>query len=135
MALCRVAREGTVATLQRTWGGLGFEPWRDGVYVLDLGMTTLDDRRAQLRARLAETEMPGTGQPARSRASRAIKCATRTGSTTGAGPSCAPGTILSGVGPAEAARSVAGISPNSPPAVYQLVQFLILIARFVTIDA
>jgi len=37
-----------VAALQRTWGRLGFEHFRDGVFVLDLGLVTLDERLAQL---------------------------------------------------------------------------------------
>jgi hypothetical protein len=37
-----------VAALQQTWGRLGFEHFRDGVFVLDLGLTTIDDRLAQL---------------------------------------------------------------------------------------
>jgi hypothetical protein len=37
-----------VAALQRTWGRLGFQHFRNGVFVLDLGLTTLDERLAQL---------------------------------------------------------------------------------------
>lgn len=37
-----------VIALQRTWARLGFEHFRHGVYVLDLGMTTLDQKLEQL---------------------------------------------------------------------------------------
>jgi hypothetical protein len=37
-----------VAALQRTWARLGFEHYRDGVCVLDLGLVTLDQRLSQL---------------------------------------------------------------------------------------
>jgi hypothetical protein len=42
-----------VAALQRTWALLGFEHFRDGIFVLDLALITLDERLAQL-ARAAE---------------------------------------------------------------------------------
>lgn len=42
-----------VTALQQTWAQLGFEHFRDGVYILDLGLVTLDDRLGQL-SRAAE---------------------------------------------------------------------------------
>jgi hypothetical protein len=42
------ARDRAVAALQRTWGRPGFEHFRDGVFVLDLGLVTLDERLTQL---------------------------------------------------------------------------------------
>jgi hypothetical protein len=42
-----------VTALQRTWAQLGFVHFRDGVYVLDLSLVTLDERLGQL-SRAAE---------------------------------------------------------------------------------
>jgi hypothetical protein len=39
------------ATLSEVWGQLGFEDFRDGVHVLDLNLTTLDDCLEALRRR------------------------------------------------------------------------------------
>jgi len=38
-----------VAALQRVWARLGFEHFRNGVYVLDLSLVTLDERLGPLR--------------------------------------------------------------------------------------
>ncbi len=38
-----------VAALGRAWASLGFEPFRDGVHVLDLSLVTLDEKLGQLR--------------------------------------------------------------------------------------
>lgn len=38
-----------VAALRQVWERLGFEHFRDGVYVLDLSLVTLDEKLAQLR--------------------------------------------------------------------------------------
>ena len=46
------AHERGIAALAGVWGKLGFEHFRSGVYVLDLNLTTLDDRLAELREHL-----------------------------------------------------------------------------------
>lgn len=42
-------RQDAVAALGRAWGRLGFEHFRNGIHVLDLNLTTLDDNLAELR--------------------------------------------------------------------------------------
>jgi hypothetical protein len=49
--------ERAAASLQRVWAGLGFTHFRDGVYVLDLSMVTLDEKLGQLRHH-AESHRP-----------------------------------------------------------------------------
>jgi len=48
------SRRQAVAALERVWGGLGFEPFRNGVHVLDLGLVTLEESLAKLRAEAEE---------------------------------------------------------------------------------
>jgi len=42
-------RQKAVAALDRVWAKLGFEHFRNGIHVLDLNLTTLDENLAQLR--------------------------------------------------------------------------------------
>ena len=42
-------RQKAVAALDRVWASLGFEHFRNGIHVLDLNLTTLDENLAQLR--------------------------------------------------------------------------------------
>lgn len=42
-------RQKAVAALDRAWARLGFEHFRNGIHVLDLNLTTLDETLAQLR--------------------------------------------------------------------------------------
>ncbi len=42
-------RQKAVTALDRVWARLGFEHFRNGIHVLDLNLTTLDDNLAQLR--------------------------------------------------------------------------------------
>jgi GNAT superfamily N-acetyltransferase len=41
--------DSAVAALRQVWARLGFEHFRDGVHVLDLGLVTLDEKLGQLR--------------------------------------------------------------------------------------
>jgi hypothetical protein len=43
------ARRRAVAALGRTWARLGFEPFRDGVHVLDFGLATFEENLSGLR--------------------------------------------------------------------------------------
>ena len=42
-------RQKAVAALNRVWASLGFEHFRNGIHVLDLNLTTLDENLSQLR--------------------------------------------------------------------------------------
>ncbi len=42
-------RQKAVAALDRVWAKLGFEHFRNGIHVLDLNLTTLDENLAQPR--------------------------------------------------------------------------------------
>jgi len=44
------SRRRAVASLERVWAGLGFVPFRNGIHVLDLGLVTLEESLAKLRA-------------------------------------------------------------------------------------
>lgn len=48
----RIRRKAAADRIAKVWMQLGFEPFRDGVYVLDLGLVTLDDCVERLRERL-----------------------------------------------------------------------------------
>jgi len=43
--------EEATRSLERLWGGLGFEPFRNGVWVLDLGTTVFSARRKEIFGR------------------------------------------------------------------------------------
>lgn len=50
------AHEQSVRKLDRVWAQLGFEHFRDGIHVLDLNLTTLDENLAKLREKAERYE-------------------------------------------------------------------------------
>ncbi len=60
-------REQAVAGLTRTWATLGFEPFRDGVMVLDLTRITFDEALGHLWASLLSPEPSPDGLASRAR--------------------------------------------------------------------
>lgn len=49
-----IARDQAVAALGRTWATIGFKPFREGVWVLDMESKTYDDMRKRLLERISE---------------------------------------------------------------------------------